>query len=261
MEEQVPGGGPTTAPGHGPPAGEEPWPDAAAARSARLASARNCSLDPGRPLPGWRDGDADAWRNNFLALLDRVPLPIAVCEADGRTLLANPAMAAVWGCVPGRLRGRLLLDLFRPLAPSQVERLTTALRLGHRSRYPIAVSWRAEGEEAASEGELTVDPVGDPSVRPPLLLVQLRPLPGPSPEPPRPARDEVSAVEARILALAASGATTAAVGREVGLSTDGVNYHLARLARRWRVRGRTALVARAYACGVLVPGEWPPRAG
>ncbi|MFE3654258.1 hypothetical protein ACFXO2_41920 [Streptomyces sp. NPDC059152] len=37
-----------------------------------------------------------------------------------------------------------------------------------------------------------------------------------------------------------------------------MNYHLTRLARRWRVQGRTALVAKAYVLGVLAADRWPP---
>lgn len=197
------------------------------------------------------------WRNYFLILLDRIPTPIAVCRADGEVLIANPAMAAQWGAAPGQLRGRNLLDVFRPRESAQLDRLAEALRLGRRSRYPVAVRWRDASDGAEREGELTIDPVGDPSVRPPALLVVLRAPEAPPPPPPA-ARARTSPVEARILALAAGGATTASIGTALGLTVDGVNYHLTRLARRWRVQGRTALVARAYVLGVLAPDSWPP---
>ncbi|MFF9479834.1 PAS domain-containing protein [Streptomyces sp. NPDC014733] len=206
------------------------------------------------PPPG--PAPQNPWRNHFLALLDRLPLPIAVCRADGGVLIANPAMAAEWGVAPGRLSGRNLLDLFRPRDTAQLDRLTEALRLGRRSRYPVAVGWRGT-DGVTRQGELSLDPVGDPSARPPALLALLKvreSVPPPAP------RGRVSPVEGRILALAAGGATTAAIGSALGLTVDGVNYHLSRLARRWRVQGRTALVARAYVLGVLEPGSWPPRA-
>ncbi|UNO43184.1 PAS domain-containing protein [Streptomyces sp. MST-110588] len=207
--------------------------------------------DAGNPAAPY---EAGPWRNYFLILLDRIPLPTAVCRADGVVLVANPAMAAEWGTAPGQLRGRNLLDLFRPTAIAQFERLTEALRLGRRSRYPVEVRWRAGTDGAERTGELTVDPVGDPSVTPPALLAVLRAgeeVPQPS------ARGLASPVEARILALAAAGTTTAAIGKSLGMTTDGVNYHLGRLARRWRVQGRTALVAKAYVLGVLSPTAWP----
>ncbi|MFE5737731.1 helix-turn-helix transcriptional regulator [Streptomyces celluloflavus] len=208
------------------------------------------------PLDGFGLQPDSAWHNYFLILLDRIPTPIAVCRADGEVLVANPAMAAQWGTVPGRLRGRNLLDLFRPRARAQLHRLTEALRLGHRSRYPVEVRWRSGGDGGEREGELTIDPVGDPAKRPPALLALLRVRDAAPPPPAPPAT--VSPVEARILALAAGGATTSAIGGALGLTVDGVNYHLTRLARRWRVQGRTALVARAYVLGVLSPDSWPP---
>lgn len=207
-----------------------------------------------------QDHSPVAWRNRCLLLLDRVQSPLAVCRADGTMLLANPAMAAEWALSPGKLPGRNALELFRPRETGQLERLTEALRLGRRSRYPLEVSWRTHG--TARHGELTVDPVSEAAYERPALLLQLRV--GAAPEP---AADDRTAVpvpavtpaEGRILALAAAGETTAAIAAAVGLTTDGVNYHLTRMARRWHAPNRTALVARAYVLGVLEPGTWPPR--
>nr|WP_308290393.1 PAS domain-containing protein [Streptomyces meridianus] len=200
--------------------------------------------------------DPVTWRNRFLLLLDRMPAPIAVCCANGEVVLANPAMAAEWGTTAGRLPGCNLRDFFRPLAAAQFDRLVEALRLGRRSRYRLAVRWTGpDGTER--EGELTVDPVGAPAPPGPLLLAVLD---APDGRPPRPA-PEVTPAETRILALAATGATTAEIGRTMGLTTDGVNYHLGRLKQRWRVPNRTAVVAKAYTLGVLDAGRWPPGPG
>ncbi|MEV5505637.1 helix-turn-helix transcriptional regulator [Streptomyces orinoci] len=197
------------------------------------------------------------WRNHFLVLLDRVPTPIAVCEQDGEITIANLAMAVEWGTVPGRLRGRRLQEFFRPRSVAQLDRLADALRLGRRSRYAIEVCWPPAGDGPQRSGEFLIDLVDEPSRGSPVLLAVLRTR---EPDPPLPGA-EVSPVEERILALVASGATTAAVGKAVGLTVDGVNYHLTRLSRRWRVRNRTALVAKAYVLGVLAPDQWPPRTG
>jgi DNA-binding CsgD family transcriptional regulator len=66
-------------------------------------------------------------------------------------------------------------------------------------------------------------------------------------------------VAARILELVATGATTAVVARHVGLTVDGVNYHLGRLCRRLDAQNRVALVAGAYVLGLLDPSTSPPR--
>ncbi|WP_449475688.1 PAS domain-containing protein [Streptomyces abikoensis] len=203
-----------------------------------------------------------SWRNHFLLLLDRIPTPIAVCRPDGEVTVANPAMAAEWGTSPGRLRGRNLHELFRPRLPGRLDRHIEALRLGRRPRHPIEVRWLAGAGGVEREGELLVDPVGDGFPPSPMLLAVLRVRAAAAETIPRPAEPvaEVSVVEGHILALAAAGATTAAIGKAVGLTVDGVNYHLTRLTRRWRVPNRTALVAKAYVLGVLSTREWPPAA-
>ncbi|MCL3995601.1 PAS domain-containing protein [Streptomyces lavenduligriseus] len=201
--------------------------------------------------------DAVIWRNRALLVFDRVSVPVAVCDVYGQVVLANPAMATECGTTPGRLRGRQVLELFRPQEAGQVERIAEALRLRHRSRYQVSVCWRAPGG-AERYGELTADPVSDSAQETPALLVMLRVLgertaPGSEPVP-------TTEVERQVLALLAGGATTARAARELGLSRDGVTYHLRRLSARWGAANRTELVARAYALGVLLPGVWPPRA-
>ncbi|WP_329223074.1 PAS domain-containing protein [Streptomyces sp. NBC_01485] len=200
--------------------------------------------------------DAVVWRNRALMVFDRVSVPVAVCDVYGAVLLANPAMAAECGTSPGRLRGREVLELFRPQEETQVKRIAEALRLRHRSRYQVSVCWQAPGG-GERYGELTADPVSDSVEETPALLVMLRVLGERAPrEAAPPVR--VTPVEARILALLAGGATTARAARETGLTTDGVTYHLRRLSARWDAANRTELVARAYALGVLAAGVWPP---
>ncbi|MGI5460478.1 PAS domain-containing protein [Streptomyces sp. CA-249302] len=201
--------------------------------------------------------EAVVWRNRALLLFDRVSVPVAVCDVYGDVLLANPAMAAECGTTPGRLRGRDVLELFRPQEATQVERIAEALRLRHRSRYQVSVRWEAPGG-AERFGELTADPVSDNVEDTPTLLVMLRVLGEREPRPETPAR--VAPIEARILALLAGGATTGKAAKETGLTADGVTYHLRRLAARWSASNRTELIARAYALGVLTPGVWPPAA-
>ncbi|MHC5904510.1 PAS domain-containing protein [Streptomyces sp. S6] len=202
------------------------------------------------------DETAVVWRNRALNLFDRLFVPIAVCDVHGFVLLANPAMGAECGVTPGRLKGRDVLELFRPVEAGQVKRIAQALRLRHRSRYQVSVRWDAPGGRVR-HGELTADPVSDDVGVTPSLLVMLRVFGDETPSAPAPSQ-ETTPVETRILALLAGGATTARAARETGLTSDGVSYHLRRLSARWGAANRTELVARAYAEGVLVAGVWPP---
>ncbi|MFF3003690.1 LuxR C-terminal-related transcriptional regulator [Kitasatospora sp. NPDC057940] len=203
----------------------------------------------------WQDL-AVIWRNRTLRLLDHVPVALAVCEFSGRIMIVNRAMAAEFGLLPGQLRNRKILEFFTLRDSATIPALAEAVRLHRRSQYPAPVSWSAaDGTERS--GEMTVALVGDTPEEAPNLLLSLPVRTEPAPPPPAP-RPEVSPIEARILAAAARGATTAQIGREIGLTPDGVNYHLARLTRRWQLPNRTALVARAYATGVLAAGAWPP---
>ncbi|AXG83060.1 PAS domain S-box protein [Streptomyces paludis] len=198
------------------------------------------------------------WRNRTTGLFDRIPLPAAFCGADGTILRANPALAAEWGQLAGAFRGRSALELFHPESWGQLRSIAEAIRLHRRSRYPVAVRWTAvNGVER--RGEVSVDLVDDTSFDEPNLLVIVR-VAEPEAEPVASAvcAGAVDATAVRILALTAGGATTAQIASAVGLTADGVNYHLKRLSRRWGVSGRAALVARAYVTGILAPGAWPP---
>ncbi|MEW2398874.1 PAS domain-containing protein [Streptomyces sp. NPDC046862] len=202
--------------------------------------------------------DGVVWRNRAILLFDRIPMPVAVCDVYGTVVIANPAMAAEWGTTPGSLRGREVLELFRPQEAAQVERIAQALRLGHRSRYPVSVRWDA-ADGVRRHGELTADPVGDSPDGTTTLLVLVRVLGDAQEQAEPPPPPPVSPAEARVLELVAGGATTARAARETSLTVDGVNYHLRRLSARLGAANRTELVARAYALGVLAPGVWPPR--
>lgn len=96
----------------------------------------------------------------------------------------------------------------------------------------------------------------------PALLVVPRAR-GESPAPQPAAGPAVGAVERPVLALPAGGATTARATRELGLSGDGVTYHLRRLSARWDASNRTELVRprprlRRPHTGSTAPGDAEP---
>ncbi|MGW0949478.1 helix-turn-helix transcriptional regulator [Streptomyces sp. NPDC002623] len=206
----------------------------------------------GVPPDSWRDL-AIAWRHQALLVFDRVPIPIALCDADGTIRLANPAMAAEWGQLPGRLNERNVLELFQPRTEAAIQRIREAARLRHVSRFPVDVTWTAP-DGTRRRGGMSVDLIGDIPDAPIVLLLMLRPAPDRLTS----EHEPVSAMEAQILALVANGLTSAQIGRQVGLTPDGVNYHLGQMSHRWNTSNRTALVARAYTLGILEPQRWPP---
>lgn len=65
--------------------------------------------------------------------------------------------------------------------------------------------------------------------------------------------------DARILEGVAAGASSVQLASRLFLSRQGVEYHIGRLLRRFRVPNRTALVGRAYSLGIFDSGSWPPR--
>ncbi|MDK0524219.1 LuxR C-terminal-related transcriptional regulator [Streptomyces sp. ML-6] len=214
---------------------------------------------PAAQLPEADSESAVFWRNRATGLFDRLPLLLAFCRADGTIMRANPAMAAEWDTLAGALTGRSVLDLFYPESRKQLRSVTEAIRLRRRSRYSVAVRWTtAAGVER--QGEVIVDLVSDtPREEPDLLLLVRAEEEGPVPaDNGARFREKTDDTETCILALTAGGRTTAQVASAVGLTADGVNYHLKQLSRRWGVSGKAALVARAYAEGVLAPGTWPP---
>jgi PAS domain S-box-containing protein len=187
--------------------------------------------------------DAAAWRNRFTTLLDRIPLPIGVCHADGTLLSVNPAFAEILGTTPMKLRRRPVAELLKPADDHEYERVLADLRTRRRRRVDLAVHW------PTGAGTLTIQVVNDQAA--PGLLLTLTPTATTRPP-------DLTERELSVLRLIASGATSAQAADQLGLTPDGVNYHLNRLTAQLRVPNRVALIARAYTLGILNPTAWPP---
>ena len=187
---------------------------------------------------------AGMWRNRFLALLDRTPVPTAICQLDGTITVANPAFAETLHARPAQLRDRHVLEFFQAKVRRDYEKLVAGLQRGGRSRLVIAVQF------PGGAGELTVQAVSDDDGAGLLITLRITPVP---------TDVQLTDRESEILRLIAGGATSAAVAAELGITGDGVNYHLTRMSDRFGVPNRTAMVARAYSLGLLDPTAWPPR--
>lgn len=74
-----------------------------------------------------------------------------------------------------------------------------------------------------------------------------------------PAPPALAEVPSHILEGLAAGLSTQQLASRLGLSSHGVEYHVSSMLRKLKAPNRSALVARAYALGILVPNCWPPR--
>jgi DNA-binding NarL/FixJ family response regulator len=62
-----------------------------------------------------------------------------------------------------------------------------------------------------------------------------------------------------VLVLVAHVYTNAQVADKLGVSTHTVSRHMTAMLRRARQSNRAGLIARAYAAGILLAGEHPPK--
>jgi DNA-binding CsgD family transcriptional regulator len=84
-------------------------------------------------------------------------------------------------------------------------------------------------------------------------------IPGAATRVPQRRVPQLNVRDARILEGVASGASSVQLAASLFLSRQGVEYHIGRLLRRFRVPNRTALVGRAYSLGIFDSGSWPPK--
>ncbi|MET8978871.1 LuxR C-terminal-related transcriptional regulator [Streptomyces sp. NPDC004539] len=93
-----------------------------------------------------------------------------------------------------------------------------------------------------------------------IALATIRPdTPYGSTMPLLPAPPALAEVPSHVLEGLAAGLSTQQLASRLGLSSHGVEYHVSSMLRKLKAPNRSALVARAYALGILVPNCWPPR--
>lgn len=74
-----------------------------------------------------------------------------------------------------------------------------------------------------------------------------------------PAPPALTEIPGHVLEGLAAGLSTHQLASRLGLSSHGIEYHVSSMLRKLKVPNRSALVARAYALGILIPNCWPPR--
>ena len=194
--------------------------------------------------------------NQLLNMFDRFPLGCAICYTEGfRVRVVNPA----FGEAVGVRVNSCVTDLCSMSSLRSTPRRSSSspMRCYIDSRsLPLDVRWTSRGH--AHSGHLTVELVDEALLGELPLLVFLHVN---SSEPEREPPMTLEPVAARILELAASGVTTSVVARQVGLTVDGVNYHLGRLCRRLDAPNRVALVPAPTSSGYSTREPGHPTAG
>ncbi|WP_369275883.1 PAS domain-containing protein [Streptomyces sp. R11] len=190
----------------------------------------------------------------FRAVFDHALSPMAMLDIRGRITDANPAFCSLFGLSCSALRQRRLTDLVDFEAETPAGDPWQQLINGGRSRLQVDVSGLQE-DGARFTARMTTTLVRRLDGTPSRAACTLGGITAAVPETPKLTPTELSL----LLALAA-GATNAELQRSVLLARQTVDYHLAKLRTILGADSRAALVARAYATGVLLPGCWPPRA-
>ncbi|MEU6483301.1 LuxR C-terminal-related transcriptional regulator [Streptomyces sp. NPDC046887] len=212
---------------------------------------------PARPRPAPADLPTPRTESPYpyrTALFDRAGMAVTLLDRTGRIREANPAAERLLRRTPGTLTGTSLSPYLGPETHTALWRrllsgpygyvhTTVPLTLpGHRLPAVQLVAWLVPPGHTAAEA-----------------VCCLLPPSGPAPDAPPPAvHPALSAVEVLIVEGLALGLSNAELGRELHLSRQGLDYHIGRLRQKFGARSRTALVARAYATGLLTPGTWPP---
>ncbi|WP_435250703.1 LuxR C-terminal-related transcriptional regulator [Streptomyces cucumeris] len=154
------------------------------------------------------------------------------------------------------LCGRHLFELLHPSAPAVLREHFSRLHDGRRTRFTERVVGYRSPDHVFS-GELTGTAIQGRSHRLSAIVVLIKPddtrFQGAQPA----QRTLLSPLEARILEGVATGASTQELAGKLYLSRQGVEYHVGSMLRKLKAPNRAALVARAYAAGMLTVGTWP----
>jgi len=120
-------------------------------------------LDSGVGVGGW-SGESRGQSSQLEALLERLPLGLAMTDRDGHFLFANPAFRRAAGIESGQSLPPFPSDLVVPRDKSAMSDAVRRHAQGPASSGDIAVRLRHEPEEPVSLGLAGVRGLGDPAV-------------------------------------------------------------------------------------------------
>ncbi|OOC04684.1 LuxR C-terminal-related transcriptional regulator [Amycolatopsis azurea] len=177
-------------------------------------------------------------------------MPLAALSAGLRLGGGNAAFYRLLGRRPADVLGESFPELVTTGADHLRDRLNRVAE-GWEQRFRGSVNGLASG--GADRLTIVAGRMRAPGTA---ILLTMLPETGP-------ARAEqlssVSDIEAKILQGIASGLSSLEMADKFYLSRQGIDYHVARLQRKFKARNRVELVSRAFATGLLDSTAWPPR--
>lgn len=183
---------------------------------------------------------------------------MATLAPDLHVLAADDDFFRHFGGSSADLCGRNLFELLHPSAPSVLREHFSRLHDGRRTRFTErVVGYRSRG--GVFSGKLTGAAIQGPSDRLSAIVVLVKPDDEQAAESTTHRGKLLSPLEARILEGVAAGASTMQMATKLYLSRQGIEYHVGSMLRKLKAPNRAALVARAYAAGMLTVGAWPAR--
>jgi PAS domain S-box-containing protein len=207
---------------------------------------------------------ADA-EQRFRTLFHVIETGVLLLGPDARVLDANPAALRLTGRTLQQVRGEPAGAALAPVDAARHEQLWDELAAGRRNRYDLTVVvCGANGRQRPARFTATLVRAREGAAA--IGLGLLAPLAPEAETVTLAARSTPSAGEAAVLERLAAGASLQQIASELGMSRRGVDYRITRLRHKLRADGpggapanSAALIARAYALGILHPAVWPPR--
>lgn len=177
-------------------------------------------------------------RSDLLTLCDRLPSKLALCDARGHILHANEALQALMDSTDQKI---VRAAIHRAVAALLSE---TASCPERAECFYARASWVGPREPGAGGLVVVLVEGGNPNAITARRLVQERGL---------------TAREADVALLLASGKSNKAIAVELGLSSHTVKRHTERVLVKLEVRGRAAVAAAIAELPSDMPESWVQR--
>lgn len=198
-------------------------------------------------------------QNIFDSFFERSGLCVAHFDHSGRVVQANGDFCRQFGRTPREVHGREFGELLHPSVREKITQQLGRLVYGQRARFTDRIVALRPGD-AAFTAELTGLAINGDGGQVDGVMVLVRPERGERLGRGVATRGKLlTKMDAQILEGVAAGVTTPQLATRLFLSRGGVEYHVAALLRKLKVKNRVALISRAYSKGVFDVGSWPPK--